>query len=88
MLQESGLLVSSSRPAVKEIGHSFAQPLFWFRSVLVSLAIGFEMKVSGIPLAIVSGAYLALPSSDWRLMRRQIPSERLQVISRIAAMTF
>jgi hypothetical protein len=79
MLQRLGLLVSSSRSTVKELAQQFRTSLF-----LVPLAIGLRMKVRGFQWLGISGTHPAPPSSHWWGAHRQIPSERLQVIYKIA----
>src|SRR5882724_6382327 len=79
MLQRLGLLVLSSRSTVKELAQQFRTSLF-----LVPLAIGLRMKVRGFHWLGISGTHQAPPSSHGWGAHRQIPSERLQVIYKIA----
>jgi hypothetical protein len=79
MLQRLGLLVSSSRSTVKELAQQLRTSLF-----LIPLAIGLRLKVRGFHWLRISGTHPAPPSSHWCGAQRQIPSERLQVIYRIA----
>jgi hypothetical protein len=81
MLQRLGLLVSSSRSTVKELAQQFRTSLF-----LVPLTIGLRMKVCGSYWLGISGTHPAPPSSHCRGAHHQIPSERLQVIYKIAQM--